>query len=211
MNELRAAALVATVLLTAGSSGCAHERDNYVWANQVPESELDVPSGDGRYRLASGDVINVRVWGQDSLTTRVRVRDDGKISIPFLQDVDASGVAPDDLAGSLQKELRAFLVNPIVTVTLEERRRVRVSVIGEVARQGTLELEPGAGLLDALAAAGGLTDFAQRYGIFVLRQATSADRGGRPYRVRFRYDALASGTAPDAIFRLRTGDVVVVE
>ncbi len=175
----------------------------------VPVESLAEDGGGAEYRVAPGDVLGVRVWNQESMSNaRARVRDDGKISIPFLQDVDAAGSTPSELSQRLQTKLKTYVVNPVVTITVEELRPLRVSVLGEVAHPGQYELEHGAGVLAALAAAGGLTDYAHRDDLYVLRSAPDA-KG--PLRIRFRYAALIGGEKAAGGFRLRPGDVVVAE
>jgi polysaccharide export outer membrane protein len=198
-----AAPLAATLLVLAA---CAHER--FQWVERLPPTQ----PADSDYRVATGDVLSVRVWNQESMSTaRARVREDGKISVPFLQDVEVEGMTPAEVSSRLGVKLKAFVVNPVVTVTLEERRPLRVSVLGEVARQGAYDLEPDSGVLQALATAGGITEYARRDGIFVLRHGYWADGNSSPVRIRFRYRDLTSGATAAAAFRLRTGDVVIVE
>jgi polysaccharide biosynthesis/export protein len=175
----------------------------------VPVEEYGQPAPETEYRVAPGDVLAVRVWNQESMSNpHARVREDGKISAPFLQDGDAAGMTPGDLSQRLQAKLKAYVVNPVVTITVEEVRPLRVSVLGEVAHAGQFELERGAGVLAALAAAGGLTEYAHRDQIFVMR---SASESSGPVRIRFRYSALTAGERQSAAFRLRPGDLVVVE
>lgn len=169
------------------------------------------PQEDAEYHIAEGDVLAVRVWNQESMSiARAKVRTDGMISMPFLQDVEASGMTPADLGRRLQIRLKTYVVNPVVTVSLEERPPLRISVIGEVTRPGVYEVERGAGVLAALAAAGGLNEFANRDGIFVHRPGYWAD-DPTPARIRFTYDALKRSDKVAARFKLRNGDVLVVE
>jgi polysaccharide export outer membrane protein len=197
----RTTALAAPILALAVACGGPH-------GSFTPVEHLGEDAGASEYRISPGDVISVRVFNQDSMSSlHTRVRDDGKVSIPFLQDVDVAGSTPNELSQRLQVKLKAYVVNPVVTVTVDEFRPLRVSVVGEVARPGQYELERGAGVLAALAAAGGLTDYAHRDALFVLR--TGAD--GKAQRIRFRYASLIEGEKPAAIFHLRAGDVVVAE
>jgi polysaccharide export outer membrane protein len=165
----------------------------------------------GEYRIGPGDVLGVRVWNQPTMSLeKTRVRDDGKIAVPFLQDVEAAGKTPAELAERLQAHLKTYVVSPMVTVTVEELRPLKVSVTGEVVKPGVYEVDRGAGVLSALAAAGSFTEFAHRDRIFVLRRnPTTTDPA--PTRIRFRYQALISGERPAASFLLMPGDVVVVE
>lgn len=196
----------ATLIAVAGLAACGG--GHYMRVEEIPESAVL----DREYRIAAGDVIAVRVWNQEAMSVeRARVREDGKIALPFLQDVEVAGQTPNDLANRLQVKLKAYVVTPVVTVTLVERRPNRVSVLGEVARPGQYDLEPAAGVLAALAAAGGLTPFAHKDRIFVLRASYWADGNPEPARIRFEYSALTSGRRPAATFRLLPGDVVTVE
>jgi polysaccharide export outer membrane protein len=198
----------AAVSLAAIVSACAGP-GNYVWVDHVPKGMLtrDDPS-----ILAPGDVISVRVWNQDANSIdRARIRDDGKVSVPFLNDVDVTGTTPSELARRLEVKLKTFIVNPVVTVLLVERRGVRVSVVGRVAKPGVFDIDEGGGVMEALALAGGITPFADEEGIFVLRKGYWADGHPAPGRIRFRYDDLRRGKAPAALFTLRRGDTVVVE
>ncbi len=198
MNQNRILPLAAAAALSCAAHGA-----------YVPVEEYPVPAPETEYRIAPGDVIGVRVWNQESMSNaHARVRDDGKISIPFLQDVDVAGTTPGELSQRLQTKLKTYVQNPVVTITVEELRPLKVSVIGEVTHPGQYELERNAGVLAALAAAGGLTDYAHRDAIFVLRSAPDA-KG--PTRIRFRYASLVGGERPAASFRLRPGDVVVAE
>jgi polysaccharide export outer membrane protein len=196
----RRAVLTAIALLLVAS--CSH-RGRFVWG----ETLVAVPEPDTSYRIANGDVIGVRVWNQESVSIpRVRVRDDGHISMPLIRDVEVAGLAPEEVARQMEAKLKEFVVNPIVTVSVEESRPLRISVVGEVTRPGVYDLERSAGVLHALAAGGGLTPYAASDGVFVLRPL----RDGGVSRIRFRYEALARGGL-SAAFQLRHGDVVIVE
>ncbi len=198
---------VLTVSVALGVS-CANP-GQYIWVDSVPKGMLE--RGDPSV-LAPGDVISVRVWNQEANSIdRARIRDDGKISIPFLNDVEVAGVQPTELARRLAVKLKPFIVNPVVTVVLVDHRSVKVSVVGRVAKPGIYDLDDGSGVMDALAMAGGVTPFASRNGVYLLRKGYWADGDVAPARIRFRYDDLRQGRPPAATFPLRRGDVVVVE
>ena len=202
------AVLVAAVAVAALAAAC-DRTGPFLWVDAVPRNVL-MPATTSA--IAVGDVIGVRVWNQEANSVdRTRVRDDGKISLPFLNDVDVAGQEPAELAHRIEVKLKAFIVNPVVTVVIHERRPLRVSVVGQVARAGTYELDSGAGVLNAIAAAGGLTPFAGPDRIYVLRSGYWTDGNPAPARIRFKYDDLRRGTAPASVFRLRYGDFVVVE
>jgi polysaccharide export outer membrane protein len=198
---------VALLVAVGGLTGCPRPR-GFIWIRDVPRTMLATDATSG---IRPGDVIGIRVLGSDQNSAdRVRVRDDGKISIPFLNDFDVADNTPDELAKRLEGKLKAYLVAPVVTVVIHERRPLRVAVIGKVARPGVYELERGSGVLHAIAAAGGLTPFADENGVFVIRNGYWADDAA-PARIRFRYGELAAGQAPGALFRLSVSDVVVAE
>jgi polysaccharide export outer membrane protein len=177
----------------------------YVWADSLPAA----PQGASReYLIQVGDTISVRVWNQDSISAKTKVRPDGKVSIPFVNDVDAAGATPTELAARVQVRLKEFIVNPVVTVTLDEPRPLIVAVLGEVTRPGNYQLEAAAGVLQALAIAGGPTAFADKDRIMVLRQKPD---GSGVIRIRFRYSSLTQLEGRATTFRLQGGDVVVVE
>lgn len=207
-GQLALAISLGVIAIASSAIGCGSGRP-YVWVENIPEAPRN---DDAEYQIATGDVLSVRVWNQESMSTaRTKVRDDGKISVPFLQDVQVFGMTPVALARVLQVELKKYVLSPIVTVTLEDRAPLRVSVLGEVTKPGTYDLRIGAGVLHALAAAGGLTAYAPRNGIYVLRAVHRPDGKSAMARIRFRYDALAGGVVPAATFSLRPDDVVVVE
>ena len=195
---LRTTVLAVVLVVVAG---CAHAPGSYVWIDDFSEP----PSGAAEYIIATDDVVNVRVFGQESMSGRARVREDGKISLPFLHDVSAAGVTPVTLSTQLQTQLKTFILNPEVTVSLEEPRQVSVSVLGEVLRPGIYRLEPTAGVLQAVASAGGFTNFAGR-DLFVIRKVE-----GKPTRIRFDYGALVDGRGTGIGFRLKPSDVVIAE
>jgi polysaccharide export outer membrane protein len=195
----RAALLLLASLLASGCSGLG----KYTWVDEYQEKP---PPPDASYRIAAGDLLNIRVWNQEALTTQARVREDGRISLLFLDDVEAAGHSPAMLSQQIQTRLKDYINHPVVTVALEQARPIKVTLVGEINRIGPLEIETGASLLQALAGAGGFTEYAHKDRVFVMRQ-----EDGTPVRIRFRYDDLirAEGRAPT--FRLRPGDVIVVE
>lgn len=196
--------LAALALLPA----CRTAAPSFLWVDQVPKT---LARSEASPAIQPGDVISVRVWNLESNSVdRARVREDGKISMPFLQDVDVAGEEPSVVAKRLEDRLKAFINTPVVTVVVHERRPLRVSVLGKVVRAGVYDLDPGSGVLQGLAAAGGLTPFADDNGIYVIRSGYWADTQA-PVRIRFRYRDLASGAVPAATFQLRLSDVVVVE
>ena len=191
-------------LVASLATGCASVGP-FVW---VEDSTPGRHRSDVDVVIAPGDVLGIRISGQDGLSTRATVRADGKISLPLVNDQQAVGVAPATLALLLDAEYKTYINNPVVTVVLEERHAEWVSVVGAVTTPGTYQLTRDAGVLQAIALGGGLTPFAHCDRIFVLRRE---GEGRPPLRIRFRYRSLLEAEPRSAAFDLRDGDVVVVE
>jgi polysaccharide biosynthesis/export protein len=205
MPFAREPAVLGALLVLLLASGCKTTGE-YVWADNLPPSPAPASA---EYVIQPGDTISVRVWGQEAISPRSRVRPDGRISMPFLNDVEAAGLTPSALAARIQARLKDYIVNPVVTVALEDQRPQQVSVIGEVARPGTFQIDQGgAAVLQVLAQAGGMTPFADKDRIMVIRQKPD---GSGAQRIRFTYSSLTQLEGRAAAFRLQGGDVVVVE
>jgi polysaccharide biosynthesis/export protein len=187
----------------AAAVGCSHASGRFVWVDA-----LDATEDGAEYVIAPGDVLSIRVWDQAALTGPARVRSDGRISVAFVDDVEAAGVPPSALARRLEARLASFIVKPRVTVAVETQRPLKITVLGQVERPGIYELERGAGVLQGLAIAGGRTRFARDDRIYVLRDRAP---GEEPLRIRFHYDRISRAEGRAAAFRLQSGDVLVVE
>ncbi len=187
------------------AQGCATTQP-FRWVDEL-EAE---PERSADYRIAPRDVISVRVWNQEAMSLeRARVREDGRISLPFLKDVSVAELTPNELSERLQRELISLIVDPVVTVTLEEPAQMNISVIGEVTTAGVFTMSRPAGVLHAIAAAGGLNRYANPEGIYVLRRLEPWSPA--PTRIRFRMRDLTGGATRAAGFFLQSGDIVVVE
>src|SRR5262245_2126560 len=204
-SRIRSGWAAGLLLLTLG----CHKTGPYVWVNEyVDPTATAAASSAGphdAYVIGAGDVISVSVWEQDKLSTKTRVRTDGRISMPMINDVDVAGKTPTDVSRDLETKLKGYVLHPKVNVVVEESRPLSISVVGEVSKPGLYTLDPGSGVAQALASAGGTTNFADRDKIFVLR------RQPKPLRIRFEYKDVLSANGAGANFRLVTGDVVVVE
>lgn len=194
------------VLLACAAAAlpCCSGVGPYVWADSLADTPDDAAPTE--YRLGAGDLIFVRVFNQDPLSGRTRVRPDGKVTVPLVNDVPASGRTTQELAQSLKASFTPYFAKepPDVTVFLEEPRPMHLSVLGEVAKPGVYPLERGQGVLQALASAGGLTEFAHKDRIFVVR-------AGAPQRIRFTLEGLSTPGSRSARFHLRNDDIVLVQ
>lgn len=170
----------------------------FVWVGQVP------PDNEVR-KIATGDTIQVIVKAQAELSGDFVVSENGTYAQPVLGPTKIVGLSEVEAAEKVAQALASVVSAPEVTVTVTVPRPVRVSVTGEVNRDGTYTVQFDATLLSVLAVAGGLTPFADRNSIFIIRTRPKL------MRIRFRYDDLKGGESASTLFRLRDGDVVVVE
>ena len=192
--------LVVVASLATSSCGSAGA---FVWIDDAPDTLF---RRSPELVIGPGDMVSIKVFGQEPLSVRTAVRTDGIVVMPLIGDVLVTGKKPEVVAKEVESRLQPYVTTPNVVVVLEESH-VRIVAIGEIRRPGSIVLDAGeAGLLPALANAGGLTEFASESRIFVLR----TEPGGS-YRIRFQYDDIVRGVGRAALFRLRSGDQLVVE
>lgn len=162
------------------------------------------PRDSSAYVIGRTDVLEVDVWKEPDVSRTVTVRPDGNISLPLVDDIRAAGLTPMELGAHITKALEKFINDPQVTVTVKAPNSQRVYVVGEVRRPGEITLLPNTTVLDALASAGGPSEFAHRKKIFILRT-----EGGKQVRYHFNYPAAIKGDLSQNIV-LKPGDTVVV-
>lgn len=162
---------------------------------------------DDDYVIGPADVLQVSVWKNEALTQKVPVRPDGMISFPLVNEIRAAGLTPMQLRDLLTRRLAPFVSRPEVSVVVVEIHSFAVSVLGEVKTPGRYELTHAATVLDVLALAGGITEYASRSRIFVLRTSR-----GAPKRIPFNYDSFVAAPASRASdnVHVEPGDVIVV-
>ncbi len=158
------------------------------------------------FPLGCGDVLEVSVWGDESLVRKVLVRPDGKISFPLVGDMQTAGVTVAALRAGLEEKIGEFIHGAPVTVMLLESRSARVSVVGKVAKPGVFPMDGPMYVLQALALAGGMTPFASSDSVRVVRTDTS----GSQRFLSVDYDTIASGKGLEQNVLLEPGDVVLV-
>ena len=157
------------------------------------------------YLIGPEDVLDITVWKNcPDLCRTVPVRPDGKLSLPLVNDVQASGLTPMDLRQHLTDQLSEYLPSPEVSVIVREVHNFKVAVVGSVKMPGDHEIKSQATVLELIARAQGLTEFANRDKIVVLRQ-----NGTKTERIKFNYRKVAEGDDQDNFF-VRAGDVIVV-
>ena len=166
---------------------------------QTPTGSQSDPS----YRLGPEDQLRISVWDNKELTLDLVVRPDGKISMPLLQDVPAEGLTAAQLATNIEEGLSAYILNPQVTVIVLQVNAPKYYIIGYVARPGTFPLRGDTSVLQALALAGGMTQFASPRSIKLIR----GNQGRQEVRKVNYYDLIESG---EGNYLLKSGDTIVV-
>ena len=161
------------------------------------------PGQTAEYRLGSGDKLRIEVYKDLQLSQSAQVRPDGKITLPLIGDVEAAGLTPMELRDTITSQLKEYMTNPVVTVIVVEASAAIAYVMGEVNHPGAVTLQGGQlTVLQALAIAGGLKDFANAKNIRILRRSPTGVQ-----TIAFNYKSAISGSAP---VYLRPGDTVVV-
>ncbi len=181
-------------------AGCAADQP-YVWAQQSKTAADWEPGGP----IRTGDRIYVLVRGQDQFSGEFEVRADGSYVQPIVGAIRVAGKTPREASQLIQDRLRGILERPQVEVAALSPRTPTVSVVGQVTEPGRFEITSDENVLSALARAKGLTIWADRDGIYVIRRYPEI------VRIRFRYADLTGGQVKSVGFRLRDGDIVVVE
>jgi polysaccharide export outer membrane protein len=158
----------------------------------------------GEYRIGREDVLEVVVWHEPELTRVVPVRPDGKISLPLAGEVEAAGKTPAELQAGLTQALKPYIQDTTVAVLVREINGSRFYVLGEVTRPGGFPLRGAMSVMQAIALAGGRSEFAKDEVVWLRQQA-----GGKTERVSLSFGELVKGEAAGALW-LKPGDVLYV-
>jgi polysaccharide biosynthesis/export protein len=163
------------------------------------------------FLLGPEDVLDIVIWKNDDLSQKgVVIRPDGKISMPLIGEIQASGRTANQLATQIAARLKEYKDNPVVTVGVKEVNSYYVYVLGEVSKPGKYQLKSHATVLQAVAIASGFTNYASKNKMKVIRHVQGDDGTMREIRIPARYDDLVAGTGEIGNFVLKTGDVVIV-
>jgi len=170
-------------------------------ASSDPAAVSAVPSV---YTIGTEDVLDITVWNNTVISRTVPVRPDGMISLPLLDDVQAAGLTPKQLKADLTRRLAKYITAPEVSVVVREIHSKKVAVLGEVRRPGRYDLKSRTSVLEAIALAGGFSDFARRSKMMIVRV-----EGSTVTRIPCDYDKLLANAQSDTFF-LQPGDTLVV-
>jgi len=158
------------------------------------------------YKIGAGDVLQISVWKEpDASVPSVVVRPDGMISLPLVKDVSVLGLTPKRAEAAIGEALGRFITDPDVTVVVAEINSKKIYLVGALKKEGPVAYTYRMSVMQAISEGGGLTDYAKRKKIYVLR-----NEGGRQTRVPFNYDAVIKGEHMEMNIALLPDDTVVV-
>ena len=200
MNKIRM--LVIAGLLLGMPMGCAS-------VSKEASDEAAKPVSK-EFLLGPEDVLEVSVWRNQDLSRTVVVRPDGKISLPLIGDVQASGLNASQVAAKISAKLAEFKENPNVSVSLKEINSYFIYVLGEVHKPGKFPLKSYVTVLQGVSMAGGFTPFASQSRMQVIRTRTNENGKENQIRIPVPYNDLVSGKGEIGNFILKSGDTLVV-
>jgi polysaccharide export outer membrane protein len=161
---------------------------------------------DDSFVIGNDDVLAINVWKEPDVSRSIPVRSDGKISLPLVGEVQATGRTPLKLEQEIAARLKNYIAEPEVTVIVQQINSQKFNVLGMVNRPGSYPINNSATVLDAIALAGGFRDFAKQKSIYVLRQ--NAD--GSQTRLPFNYKEVVKAKNPAQNVKLQPRDTIVV-
>jgi len=158
------------------------------------------------YRIGAGDILEISTWKEVDLSRKdVLVRVDGKLSFPLLGDIPAAGMTPVELTETIQKGLKNYVSNPVVTVTVLNPSSQRIYILGEVLKTGEYPLIKSLTVLQAFALAGGFTQWASKDEIILLR-----GEAGKEKIYKINYKDIVKGKGSENNLMLQANDTIVV-
>jgi polysaccharide export outer membrane protein len=175
-----------------------------IFAQEVNEGGEEITPVVYDYTIGIEDVLRVVVWNEPDLTVEVSVRPDGKITIPLVNDIQVAGYSPHEVRDLIAEQLSQFIREPGVTVIVAEINSFRVFILGEVNEQGMLNFRRPTRLLQALASAGGLTEFSRKAALLVREQH------GEEERIQINLKPLLAGNPDSENLALLPNDTVIV-
>ncbi|HEV2984195.1 MAG TPA: polysaccharide biosynthesis/export family protein [Vicinamibacterales bacterium] len=163
---------------------------------------VNMPS---EYTIGADDVLSIIFWRDKELTADVTVRPDGKISLPLLNDVQASGLTPALLRERIVEESKKYVEDPNVTVVVKQINSRRVFITGEVKKPGPYSLTAATTVLQMISISGGLADYAKTDKISIVRVES-----GKPKSFKFNYKQVIEGKNLAQNIELKPGDTIIV-
>ena len=215
VNSLRTGLVSVAIMLLvstglwaqAGSKNApAAANSNSAQASPVPDASTASKPHDDSFVIGNDDVLAINVWKEPDISRSIPVRSDGKISLPLVGEVQATGRTPLKLELDIAAKLKNYIAEPEVTVIVQQINSQKFNILGQVNKPGSYVITNSVTVLDAIAVAGGFRDFAKQKNIYVLRQ--NAD--GTQTRMPFNYKEVVKGQNPAQNIKLLPRDTIVV-
>jgi len=202
ISKLGGRVLVAAFLVAvqSGAGGCVQQEMQYR-GMAVPPTE---------FLIGPEDVLVVTVWRNQELSKEVIVRPDGKISLPLLGDITASGLTAEALSKQVADKLVEFMSTPNVSVQVKEINSYHIYAVGEVGKPGKIVLKSFTSVVQGISYAGGFTTFASRNNVHVLRNVKDGQGETKQVMIPVPYQNIMHGKNLEANIILKAGDVIVV-
>jgi polysaccharide export outer membrane protein len=173
-------------------------------APQRPPAPAGVAVG-ADFTIGPEDVLAVVFWRDQEMSSEVTVRPDGMITLPLVRDIKAAGLKPSELADRIQEAAKEYISEPAVTVVVRQMNSRKVYITGEVVKPGAYPLASTMTVMQLIAVAGGLTEFANGKSISIMRV-----EGAESKTYEFNYKDVAKGKKREQNLVLKPGDTVVV-
>ncbi|HLW88584.1 MAG TPA: polysaccharide biosynthesis/export family protein [Terriglobales bacterium] len=169
-------------------------------------SDASGKAHDDTFVIGNDDVLAINVWNEKEISRSVPVRSDGRISLPLVGEVQATGRTPLKLEEEITAKLKSFIAEPEVTVIVQQINSQKFNILGMVNKPGSYLISNSATILDAIALAGGFRDFAKQKNVYVLRQ----NPDGTQARLLFNYKDVVKGKNAEQNVKLQPRDTIVV-
>jgi len=200
-NALRSFALLFAICAMPFASYA--QQDKEVLANKQAQAEILADSS--QYVIGSEDVLYIHVWREEALSRMVPVRMDGKISLPLIDEIEATGLTPLQLKEIIIQKFKKFIDNPNVSVIVMEANSFKVYISGQVRIPGVYRLRSETSLLQLIPMAGGFTDGANKRKILIIRKENKQEK-----RITVNYLKLVQGQESISDTILKAGDTIII-
>jgi len=189
----------------SGSSADASGAAQSAPSGEKPNSTVN-RAHDSSYVIGNDDKLDINVWKEAELSKVIPVRSDGKISLPLVGEIQASGRTPLQLEQVISEKLKAYMTDPEVTVIVEQVNSKKYNILGEVGKPGSYPLTLSTTIMDAIASAGGFRDFAKKSDVYILRE----NPDGTQTRINFNYKQFIKGKHLDQNVKIEPQDTIIV-
>jgi polysaccharide export outer membrane protein len=195
---------ILVIFLALGLASCASERPAYD-ASEIPD---EVATQSSEYAIGPGDSLQIFVWDHADLSTEVQVRPDGRISTPLVEDLQAAGRTPTQLARDIEDVLKEYVRTPVVTVIMQQfvgEGSQQIRVVGQAASPRSLQFKQGMTVLDVMIEVGGLAEFAAGNRAKIIRKTPDGE-----VDIKVRLDDLLNDGDIGQNVTMMPGDVLII-